>query len=78
MLLTELSWTILVLIPKGIADTRGVGLIEVMWKVVYSIVDTRINTIVTFHDVLYGFCACRGTGTDIIEINMAQYLASID
>ena len=50
-LLKELSWTILVLIPKGRADTQGIGLLRVLWKVVDSIFDTGINMVVIFHDV---------------------------
>ena len=33
---------------------------------------------VTFHDVLHGFCASRGTGMAIMEPKMVQELASID
>ena len=34
--------------------------------------------VVIFQDVLHGFCAIRGTGTAIMDIKMAQELASID
>ena len=30
----ELGWTVLVLITKGSTDTREMGMLEVMWKVV--------------------------------------------
>ena len=43
-----------------------------------AIIDTHINMAVMFHDVRHGFCACRGTGAAIIELKMAQELASID
>ena len=32
----------------------------------------------TLHDVLHGFCAGRGTGTAIIELNRIQVLTSMD
>ena len=73
----ELSWTILFLITKGNAENRWIGIIEVMWKVVEAIIDTRIKTVVTFHNVLHGFSAIRGTWTAITDINMVQELASI-
>ena len=33
----EALWQAVVLIPKGKKDYRGIGLVEVMWKVVASI-----------------------------------------
>ena len=50
---------------------------EVIWELVEAIIDTWIKTVVTFQDVLHGFCANRGTGTVIIELNMVQDLESI-
>ena len=75
---TELIWAILVLIPKGNTDKWGIGLLEVLWKVVEAIVDNQIKTVVKFHDILHGLRAKRGTGTSITELNMFQELASID
>ena len=46
-------------------------------KVVESTIDTQINMVVTFHDVIHRFLASRGTGTSIMDLNMAQKLASI-
>ena len=33
---TELVWTVLLLIPMVNSDTWGIGLIEVVWKVVWG------------------------------------------
>ena len=52
----------MVQIPKGNADTRGMGLLEVVWKVVELVNYNRIKTVVQFHDVLHGFRAGRGGG----------------
>ena len=76
-LLTELTWTLLVLLPKVKANTEGIGLLEVLWKVVKAITNTWVNTDVKFHDILHGFCSQKGMGTAIIELNIAQELASI-
>ena len=38
-LLTQLPWAILVLLPKSNGGPRGIGLLEVIWKVVSSILD---------------------------------------
>ena len=76
--LTELIWTILVLPPKGHVETWGIGLLEVLWKIVEAIIDTQIKLVVTFHNVIHGFRTKRGTGMKIMELNMAQEIASID
>ena len=73
----ELGWTVLVLIPNGNMDTWGIGLLEVVWKVVEAVIDTRIKSVVQFHDVLHWFCAGRGAGTAIMELKVAQDLASV-
>ncbi len=30
----QLTWVIVVLLPKGVGDYRGIGLLELLWKVV--------------------------------------------
>ena len=42
------------------------------------VIDTRIKKAVTFHDVLHGFHIGRGMGTSIMELKLAQDLASVD
>ena len=39
---TDIVCKILVLIPKGNTDTRGIGLLELLWKVVEVIIDIRL------------------------------------
>ena len=55
----------------------GIGLLEVILKVVEAIIDTQINMVVMFHSVLHLFCASRGMGTAIMELNMAHELTII-
>ena len=69
---TELGWNVMVLIPKLNADTRKVGLQEVVWKVVEVVIHTQIISVLQFHDILHGFCAGRGAGTDIMGLKLAQ------
>ena len=52
-----------VLIPKGNTDYRGIGLMEVMWKIVAEILNSRLTASINFHNFLHGFQAGRGTGT---------------
>ena len=44
----EATWQAVVLIPKGKGDYRGIGLVEVMWKVVAVILNRRLTSSITF------------------------------
>ena len=59
----EATWQTVVLLPKGKREYRGIGLVEVTWKVVAAILHRRLTTTITYHDALHGFRAGRGTGT---------------
>ena len=52
---TQISWSTVVLLPKGNGDYRGIGLLEISWKVIESIINQRITSKVKFHDALHGF-----------------------
>ena len=43
----EATWQAVVLIPKGKKDYRGIGLVEVMWKVVAAILNRRFTAFIT-------------------------------
>ena len=77
-ILTKLGFSVLVMIPKLNADTQGIRLIEVVWKVAEAVIDTLIKSVVQFHDVLHGFCAERGTRTFIMDLRLVQELESVD
>ena len=74
----DMAWSKLVLLPKGNGEFRGIGLLEIVWKLIETIIHVRISTSVTFCEVLHGFRAKRGTGTAIIEVKMIQELAQIE
>ena len=73
----QMLLTILVLILKGGGDYRGIGLLEVAWKVIEGVVDGRLKG-VAFHDSLHGFREKRGCGTGIMEVKLTQQLAFIE
>ena len=73
----EATWKAVVLIPKGKGDCRGIGLVEVMWKVVAVILNRRFTSSITFHDVLHGFRSGCGTGTATLEAKLLQQLATM-
>ena len=74
----ELVWKILVLIQKRTTNTRGIGLLETLCKVVEALINTSLRASLQIHNVLHSFRDGRGTGTAIMELNLAKELASID
>ena len=70
-------WQAVVLIPKGKKDYRGIGLVEVMWKVVAAILNRRITASIIFHEFLHGFWEGSGTGTTTLEAKLLQQLAAL-
>ena len=73
----ELGWNVLVLIPKGTIDTRGISLLETLWKLVEALIDTCIRASLQFHNLLHVLLSRRGTRTDIMDLNLSQELARI-
>jgi hypothetical protein len=52
----EMTWSsILVLIPKTSRGTRGIELLETMWKVCSSIINQHLQNAIPFHEALHGF-----------------------
>ena len=73
----ETTWQAVFLIPKGKKDYRGIGLVEVMWKVVAVILNRHFTSSITYHDALDSFRAGRGTGTATLEAKLLQQLAAM-
>ena len=63
------------MITKVNADTWRICLLEVVWKMAETVIDTRIKKVVQFHYVLHGFHTGRAEGTAIMEIKLAHELA---
>jgi hypothetical protein len=60
----------LVLIPKESGGMRGIGLLEVVWKVCSSIINDRLQNGIEFHEALHGIRKQRGTGTAILQTKL--------
>ena len=58
----QMRLSVVVLIPKGGNDNRGIGLLEVAWKVLEGVLDGCMKGI-ALHDALHGFRQKRGCGT---------------
>ena len=50
---------------------------EVMWKVVVTILNRRFTASITYHEVLCGFMAGHSTGTATLEAKLLQQLATL-
>ena len=74
---TQMLWSTVVLLPKGNGNYQGIGLLEMSWKVIESIINQRIASKVNFHNALHGFQTSRGTGTACIEANLLQQLSKM-
>ena len=73
----EATWQTVVMIPKGKGEIRGVGLVEVTWKVVVVILHSRLTTGIKLHDALHGFREGCGTETATLEAKLLQQLAAM-
>ena len=73
---SQLSWSTVVLIPKpGNNEFRGIGLLEIIWKLIELIINHRLAAKIKFHDALHGFLVQRGCGTANIEAKLRQQLS---
>ena len=75
---SELGWIILILISKVNADILWIGILEVLWGVMGSIIDTSIKKDVTFHDFMHRFHAEIVTVTKSMELKLEKELVSMD
>ena len=73
----EATWQVVLLVTKGKNKYRGIDLVEVMWKVVATILNSRLAVSITFHDFLHVFWACCGTGITTLESKLLQQLAAL-
>ena len=72
----EATWQAVVLISKGNKEYQGIGLVEVVWKVVAEILNRRFTSSIAYHDFLHGLRAGSGTGTATLEAKLLQQLAA--
>ena len=73
----EAAWQAVVLILKGVGDYRGIGLVEVIFKVVAVILDCHFTAAITYHDFFHGFRAGCDTGTATLEVKLLQQVAAL-
>jgi hypothetical protein len=67
----QMSWMVIVLLPKGGGNFQGIGLLDPCWKVVKKIMVCQM-AIIEFPPSLHGGLPKHGTGTATIEAKLAQ------
>ena len=73
----ECTWKTLILIPKGNGESRGIYLVEFLWKTVMGILNCCLMVAIQFHDTLHGLCTDRGTRTTYLESKLIQHLMAM-
>ena len=71
-LVKEYMWHTVVLILKGKGGFWGIGLVEVLWKAIASLINLRLMAAISFHDNLHRFWAGRGTLTAALKAKLLQ------
>ena len=72
VLAEESTWQSVVLIPKGGGNHCGIGLLEVVCKMVAVVLDRRFAASITYHDSLHGLQAGSGMGNTTLEVKLLQ------
>jgi hypothetical protein len=74
---TQMTWMIVVLLPKGGGNFCGIGLLNPIWNVVEKVMVTQFS-VIKLHDCLHDGLPKRGTGTAIMEVKLQQQLAWVE
>jgi hypothetical protein len=74
---TQMSWMIIVLLPKRGGAYRGICLLNPMWKVMEKIMVARLS-VIELHDCLHSKLLRQGMGTAIMEVKLNQQLVWVE
>ena len=58
----ELIWTKMILLTERRGGYRGIGIVELIWKTITSIINTRLRVTISINEDLHVFRQGRGTG----------------
>ena len=73
----ELTCTTMIILQKGKGGYRSIGLVEATWKIITTIINSRLRAAISLHDSLHGFRHVRGAVTATVEAKLAQQMAGI-
>ena len=66
----ELIWTTMILLPKEKDKYRVIVFVEVIWKMITTIINNRLRTSISLHDHLHRSRQGRGTETAMLEAKL--------
>ena len=71
-------WQTVVLIPKGLSRYfRLIGLVEVLWKKVTSLLNRQLKIAIKLQDVLHMFWSVLGVGAAVLEAKLPQQISDM-
>ena len=65
------------ILKGGGIDFILIGLVEVLWKAIYGIINFCILSSIQFHDALHVLHVGRGTGTATLKAKLIQQLIAM-
>ena len=68
----EVTWKMMVFLPKGRGGVQGIGLAKVVCKVCATVVNCWLKMSVTLQNALHGFRVGRGMGMETLEAKLVQ------
>ena len=74
----EITWAIMVLLPKGKGEYQYILLAEETWKLCTLVLNARMKKGVDLYDSLHEFWEGRETGTVTLEATLDQKLTVLD
>ena len=69
----ELTWTTMILLPKGKGEYRRIRLVEVIWKMISTIINSRLRMFILIHDSLHGSRQGRRADMVTVEDKLSQH-----
>ena len=74
----ESTWqTVVLIFKRAIRDFRGIGMVEVLWNTVTSLLNRQLTTAINLHDVMHRFLVRQRKGTVSLEAKLIQHLMAM-
>ena len=67
----------MVMVPNGVGEYPGIGLVEAVWKVVMVIINCPFTASIDFYYILCGFWVGHGTYTTYLKAKLIEQLTAM-
>ena len=74
---TECTWQMVVLVPKGDGEFRGIGIVGVLWKALSGVINRRIRAAVKLNNFIHGLLGGWGTWTAYLKSKFPQQMMEL-